>query len=107
MTCCVVALALAMQLIESWRRVKALVGIRSDDNAVPRATGAAIGSFVLALQRPRWRRLVLIALIVEGAAAGIWFTSHRVHVGNALEAAVFSTTGVARAMCADVIARLD
>lgn len=101
MTCCVIALALAMQVIETWRRVKGWLGIDANAPArsAPRAPGVAMAGLLDRLRHPAVRYVVFAMLVVEGAAAGGWLYGHRAHVGNALAASVFEVTGVAVGLC--------
>lgn len=99
MTRCVIALALAIQLIESWRRFKGWAGIAER----PERTGAPLGvvaaNIVERLRHPVVRHAVAAIIVFEAAAVGAWASGHRNHVENALSAAIFSVTGIASALC--------
>jgi hypothetical protein len=100
MTCCVIALALAMQVIETWRRIKACLGIKADaEGAALRAPGVAMAGLLDQLRHPAVRYVVFALLIVEGVVAGGWLYGHRAHVGNALAASVFQVSGFAFGLC--------
>lgn len=99
MTCCVVALALAMQIIEAWRRVKSWCGIKPRDTVASHGLGTVMANLVTRLRHPYLRYAVFTALLLEGASAGAWVYGHRAHVGNEISAAVFETTGFALALC--------
>lgn len=101
MSCCIVALAFAMQLLATWRRVKAWLGIQARDEAIgDHGIGTVLANGLEHLRSPRWRFVVLAMLVVEGAWAGDWLYAHRVHLGNELAAFVFETTGYGPDLCA-------
>mgnify|MGYP006910980368 FL=1 len=99
MTCCVVALALAMQIIEAWRRVKSWFGIQPRETVASHGFGTVMANFVTRVRHPYVRYAVFTALMLEGASAGAWVYGHRAHVGNEISAAVFESTGFALALC--------
>jgi len=96
MSCCVVALALAYQLIAAIRRVRAWFGGPPVpvNNAVPlQATLTGL------LRRPTIRLVLLSVLTIEGAVAGTLVYEHRFHLHNELAALVFAASGYARDLC--------
>lgn len=99
MTCCVVALALAMQIIEAWRRVKGWLGIKPREQVASHGLGTVMANFVQRLRHPYVRYAVFAALLLEGASAGAWVYGHRAHVSNEISAVVFRSTGFALALC--------
>jgi hypothetical protein len=99
MTCCVVALALAMQVIEAWRRVKGWLGIKPRARVVNHGLGTDIAALLDRLRHPYVRYAVFAVLVLESAAAGAWVYGHRAHVGNEISALVFHSTGFAVALC--------
>lgn len=99
MTCCVVALALAMQIIEAWRRMKSWLGIKPRDRVASHGLGTVMANFVGRLRHPYVRYAVFTALMLEGASAGAWVYGHRAHVGNEISAVVFRSTGLAIGLC--------
>lgn len=100
MTCCVIALALAMQIIEGWRRLKRLCGIETRARPVAsRGVGTLVATALERLRLPYLRYAVFMLLAVEGAAAGTWLYGHRDHVEHELAAAVFATTGFGFGLC--------
>ena len=99
MTCCVVALALAMQIIEAWRRVKGWLGIKPRERVADHGLGTVMANLVARLRHPTVRYAVFAALMLEGASAGAWVYGHRAHVGNEISAVVFKSTGFALALC--------
>ena len=99
MTCCVIALALAMQLIESWRRVKAWLGIVPREDVAVHGLGTDIAVLLERLRHPVVRYTVIALLAFEAAFAGSWVYTHRIHLGNEVAAVVFETTGFGRALC--------
>ncbi len=99
MTCCVIALALAMQIIEAWRRVKTWLGIKPREEVAKHGLGTVLAGFIDRLRHPYVRYAVFAALMLEGASAGAWVYGHRAHVGNEISALVFKSTGFAVALC--------
>ena len=99
MTCCVVALALAMQIIEAWRRVKGWLGIKPRTRVVNHGLGTDIAGLLDRLRHPYVRYAVFAVMVLESAAAGAWVYGHRAHVGNEISALVFHSTGFALALC--------
>lgn len=99
MTCCVIALALAMQLIETWRRVKAWFGIAPTTNTADHGLGTIVATLLERLTLPAVRNTVLTLLVIEAVVAGGWVYAHRAHVGNELAVLLFETTGFGRALC--------
>jgi hypothetical protein len=99
MTCCVIALALAMQLIESWRRFKAWAGIVDRPERQGEPLGVRAAALAQRLRHPGVKYAVLAAIVIESAAAGAWAYSHRNHVENAVGSAFYSATGFALALC--------
>ena len=99
MTCCVIALALAFQLIEAWRRLKAWVGLAPSTRIKPRAPGVFIANLLDHLRHRGVRYTVLAIMLLEAGAVGAWTYDHRVHLGNELAALVFETTGYGRELC--------
>lgn len=99
MTCCVVALALAMQIIEAWRRVKGWLGIKPRETVASYGLGTVVAGLIERLRHPSVRYAVFAALLLEGAAAGAWVYGHRAHVSNEIAALVFKSTGFALALC--------
>jgi hypothetical protein len=99
MTCCVVALALAMQIIEAWRRVKGWLGIKPRTRVVNHGLGTDIAGLLDRLRHPYVRYAVFAVMVLESAAAGAWVYGHRAHVGNEISALVFQSTGFALALC--------
>jgi hypothetical protein len=99
MNCCVVALALAMQVIEAWRRVKGWLGIKPRARVVNHGLGTDIAALLDRLRHPYVRYAVFAVLVLESAAAGAWVYGHRTHVGNEISALVFHSTGFAVALC--------
>lgn len=104
MTCCVVALALAMQLIETWRRVKTWCGIAPRTSAADYGLGTVIAGLLERLRLPSVRHTVLMLMVLEAVVAGAWAYTHRAHIGNEVAALLFATTGFGRGLCdGDVI----
>ena len=99
MTCCVIALALAMQIIEAWRRVKGWLGIKPRTSVAQHGLGTVLAGLIDRLRHPSVRYAVFAALLLEGASAGAWVYGHRAHVGNEISAWVFESTGYALALC--------
>lgn len=105
MSCCVIALALAMQIITAWRRFKSWCGIAP--RAAPvgdRGLGTIVAITLDRLRRPAVKFAVLTAIAIEGAWLGGWVYDHRIHVGNEMSAVVFATTGYVRDGCDGVLA---
>ncbi len=99
MTCCVIALALAMQIIEAWRRVKNFFGIKPRETVASHGLGTVVAGFIERLRHPSVRYAVFAALLLEGVSAGAWAYGHRAHVANEISALVFKSTGYALALC--------
>lgn len=99
MTCCVIALALAMQIIEAWRRVKSWLGIKPRTRVVNHGLGTDIAGLLDRLRHPYVRYAVFAVLVLESTAAGAWVYGHRTHVRNEISALVFHSTGFALALC--------
>lgn len=100
MTCCVVALALAMQIIEGWRRLKRLFGVESQARPVAsHGLGTVIATGLERLRHPAVRYVVFAVLAFEADAAGTWLYGHRVHLGQEVAASVFASTGIALGLC--------
>ena len=99
MTCCVIALALAMQIIGAWRRMKSWLGIKPRATVASHGLGTVIANLLDRLRHPYVRYAVFAVLVLESAAAGAWVYGHRAHVGNEISALVFHSTGLARALC--------
>jgi len=99
MTCCVVALALAMQIIAAWRRMKGWLGIKPRETVAQHGLGTVLAGCIDRLRHPYVRYAIFAALVLEGAVAGAWVYGHRAHVGNEISAAVFASTGYALALC--------
>ncbi len=99
MSCCVIALALAMQIIESWRRLKAWFGIVPDTGSSSHGLGTVVAGLIERLQHPAVRYAVLTLIMVEACFGATWVYGHRVHLGNELAAVVFETTGFGTALC--------
>lgn len=108
MTCCVIALALAMQIIESWRRLKAWLGIVPKATNATHGLGTVVAGLLERLQHPAVRYAVFALIMVEAFLGATWVYAHRVHLGNELAAVVFETTGLGSALCdADVTTASD
>ncbi len=99
MTCCVIALALAMQIIESWRRVKAWLGIAPRASTASYGLGTVVAGLLERLRYPSVRYTVFALLALEAALAGAWVYTHRIHLGNEVAVVVFNATGFGRALC--------
>lgn len=99
MTCCVIALALAMQLIETWRRVKGWLGIAPTTSTADHGLGTVVASSLERLRLPAVRNTVLTLLVIEAVMAGSWVYTHRAHLGTELALVLFETTGFGRALC--------
>lgn len=99
MTCCVIALALAMQIIEGWRRVKGWLGIKPRETVASHGLGTTLANLLDRLRHPYVRYAVFAALMLEGASVGAWVYGHRAHVSNEISAMVFESTGFALALC--------
>ncbi len=99
MTCCVIALALAMQIIAAWRRVKGWLGIKPRETVASHGLGTVIATLLERLRHPSVRYAVFTLLVLESASAGAWVYGHRAHVGNEISALVFHSTGFALALC--------
>ena len=97
MTCCV--LALAMQIIESWRRVKGWLGIAPRATTASYGLGTVVAGLLERMHHPSVRYTVFALLALEAALAGSWVYMHRIHIGNEIAAVVFETTGFGRALC--------
>jgi len=93
MTCCVIALALAWQLIHAWQRLRGWVGL------APRRAGRAATRLRAWLARPTVRVALLAVIAFEAGAAGTYVYQHRSHIGNELGTAVFGVTGFALDLC--------
>ncbi len=102
MTCCVVALALAWQLIALWRRLKSWLGIAERQRKAPRSLGVAAANAIDFFRRPAVRGAVLVALALEAGAAGAYVFNHRVHLVNEARMAVYDVTGTAWDLCRGV-----
>jgi hypothetical protein len=105
-TCCVIALALAYQIIAAWRGLKRLLGIAERTRRAPRAPGVAIANALAWLRRPAFRLALLAVLALEATFAGAYVFEHRTHIGNELAARVFDLTGFASALCDGEVANL-
>ena len=100
MTCCVVALALAMQIIEGWRRLKRLFGIEARERPVAsRGLGTLLAIGLERLRHPAVRYAIFAALALEAGVAGTWLYGHRVRLGQEIQASVFASTGIALGLC--------
>lgn len=101
MTCCVIALAFAMQLIESWRRVKDWLGIvpREHAHAAGGGLGTAVAGWMEKLRHPAVRYSVAGLIAFEAVAGAAWVYGHRVHLGNEMAALVYATTGYGSGLC--------
>jgi hypothetical protein len=99
MTCCVIALALAMQIIESWRRFKAWAGIVDRAELRGEPLGVRAANLAQRLKHPLVKYAVATLIVVESAAAGAWAYGHRNHVESAVGSAIYSATGFALALC--------
>ena len=99
MTCCVIALALAMQIIAAWRRVKGWLGIKPRTTVPSHGLGTVIANLLERLRHPYVRYAIFAVLVLESASVGAWVYGHRAHVGNEISALVFHSTGFARALC--------
>ena len=99
MTCCVVALALAWQIIAAWRRIKTWLGIAPSERTAPRSIGVAAANFIDLFRRPALRMALFAVLALEAGVAGAFVYDHRVHIGNEIAAVVFDSTGFAVGLC--------
>lgn len=99
MTCCIVALALAWQLIAFWRRLKAWLGVKPRVRSAPTTIGVAAANAIDFFRRPAVRLALIAVLALEAGAAGAYVFNHRVHIGNEFSSAVFQATGLARDLC--------
>ncbi|MGE0484038.1 MAG: hypothetical protein AB7Q81_07850 [Gammaproteobacteria bacterium] len=106
MTCCVIALALAYQLIAAWRGLKRLLGIAERTPRAPRAPGVAIANALAYLRHPTLRVALVAVLALEAGFAGAYVFEHRTHIGNEVAARVFDLTGFASALCDGTAASL-
>lgn len=106
MTCCVIALALAWQLIRMTRWLRAQFGIAPRERTAPGGFGVAAANVALALRRPSLRLALLTVLMLEAGAAGAWVFSHRNHIGNEIAYAVFDATGYAADLCTQLLGGL-
>lgn len=106
MTCCVIALALAYQLIAAWRGLKRLLGIAERAPRAPRAPGVAIANLLGYLRHPALRVALVVVLALEAGFAGAYVFEHRTHIGNEVAARVFGLTGYATALCDGLGTRL-
>lgn len=102
MTCCIVALALAWQLIAAWRRLTGFLGIAPRARIAPRSLGVMAANALDALRHPAWRVALLAVVAVEAGVAGAYVYEHRFHIGNEVAAVVFDSTGFALAMCREL-----
>ncbi len=93
MTCCVIALALAWQVIHAWQRLRAWFGL------APRRAGQAATRLRAWLTRPAVRVALLAIIAFEAGAAGTYVYQHRSHIGHEIGAAVFGMTDYARDLC--------
>ncbi len=105
MTCCVIALALAYQLVAGWRALKRLLGIAPRPDRAPRATGVLVATLVQRVRRPAWRVALLAVLALEAGAASGYAYNHRHHIGNEVAVVLFGITGFARDLCRGGTAR--
>ena len=99
MTCCVIALALAMQVIESWRRLKSWFGIVPRESTAEYGLGTVVAGLLERLRSPALKYVVLTLLALEGAWAGGWLYAHRAHLGNEIAALIYAGTGYGSALC--------
>ena len=99
MTCCVIALALAMQVIETWRRLKAWLGIVPRVSTSAYGFGTVIAGVLERLRHPMVRYIVFALLAIEGVGAGAWVYAHRFHIANEIAVVVFKTTGFGNGIC--------
>jgi len=102
MTCCVIALALAYQLIAGWRGLKRWLGIVPRTDRKPRAAGVVAASIIARIRRPGWRVALLTVLALEAGAASAYAYNHRYHIQNEVAAALFGVSGFARDLCRGV-----
>ncbi len=93
MTCCVIALALAWQVIHAWQRLRGWCGL------APRRASLAATRLRAWLTRPALRIALLAVIAFEAGAAGTYVYQHRSHIGHELGTAVFGVTGYARDLC--------
>ena len=100
MSCCVLALAFAMQIIATWRRFKAWCGWRAGPSPVrDRGLGTVVATARERLRHPAVKLSVLVLVALEGGWLGGWVYAHRLHLGNEATALVFTTTGYLRDGC--------
>lgn len=100
MSCCVLALAFAMQIIATWRRFKAWCGWRAGPSPVrDRGLGTVVATALERLRHPTVKLAVLVLVALEGGWLGGWVYAHRLHLGNEAAALVFTTTGYLRDGC--------
>lgn len=99
MTCCVIALAFAMQIIETWRRMKAALGIAPRPATSSHGLGTVVAGLLERLRHPSIRYAAFALIALEMVFAASWMYAHRVHLGNEAAAMVYQTTGFGRAIC--------
>ncbi|MGR8921260.1 MAG: hypothetical protein ACU85V_16715 [Gammaproteobacteria bacterium] len=102
MTCCIIALALAWQLMVAWRKLRGWLGFRPAVKTAPSSLALRVVDVLDWFRRPALRTLLLVALALEAGAAGAYVYNHRTHLGNELRVAVFDATGLALDMCRSV-----
>ncbi|MEQ8233388.1 MAG: hypothetical protein RKL32_16910 [Gammaproteobacteria bacterium] len=102
-TCCVIALALAWQLIAAWRRIKGWLGLGGKTRSAPRTLGVAAANAVELLRHPALRLGLFAVIAFEVGLAGGYVFDHRVHLGNEVAALVFDATGYARDLCNSLV----
>ena len=103
MTCCIVALALAWQLIRMTRWLCTRLGFAPRERTAPSGIGVIAANVALAMRRPSLRVALLTVLMLEASAAGAYVFSHRNHIGNEIAYAVFDATGYAADLCTSLL----
>ncbi len=102
LTCCIIALALAWQLIAGWRWLKQRLGIASPARTSPRTFGVMAANVVDVFRHPVWQVTLLAVVALEAGAAGTYIYEHRFHINNEVQALVFNASGFAFDMCRDL-----
>ena len=102
MTCCIIALALAWQLIAGWRWLKQRLGLAGAARTAPRTLGVVAANIVDILRHPLWQFALLAFVAIQAGVAGTYIYEHRFHISNEVQAMVFDSTGFALDMCRDL-----
>ena len=101
-TCCIIALALAWQLIAGWRWLKLRLGIVTPQRTTPRTFGVMAANIVDTFRHPLWLVAVLGVVAFQAGVAGAYVFEHRTHISHEVQAVVFDSTGFALNMCRDL-----